>query len=1167
MKNIILSLMILGFTFNSLGQRTEPSIPVGHTGMPLAIAYSPNQKQIATSGADGLIHIWDIKSSKVIETYDFDPSGSQFLEYNVTGKYLLACSYDTAVYIINTENHTLEKKIKTVKSYYRTATFNPAGDEVLFVKTDQILGIYNLAQAKIRKRIVGDRWPVTAIAYSNDGSQIVIGDKQGNVLKFNAETGAFIARLLGHSREMYAFEFSEDDEIMISTSGDNSAIIWNTKTNEIIRKIKKFKGEVYTAEIIPGTDYLLTTLNDNKDKIWNYKTGKLVATIKNQSVSTKVTQLSNNGNLIFCAGGFDDPPTIYNAQTFELIHTLEWPKLSPNCAAFSPDDKYIAIGYYAQNEIHVYSTETGKVVSRLRSKVETVKSASFNKDATEVIASSSGGASIIWDLKYGRPTEFYSNPTDKVYASIYSPDYSRLAISSEDGFSYLYDTAKDSLLTSFQNNLNWDNFARFSYDGKYILSSNDDFVFQCRSSEDFSIINEIKTVKYPDYRLCEGSHKMLLHPGDSRVMLMNYLTGEVLFEPASLSYYPNEIALSSNGNYMAVMYAETWEKSILKIWDLSRKELIDSVNFPDRRTFMQFDLQSEHLLFKSISGKSLIRYNVKTKEQQEIHNENKGFYHGLFHPDGSKLVSFIDDRKIEVKDFKKDETLVNEEKHKNYLTWAEYFSNGELLLTSSTDGSFIIRNGNTGEFMQQYYFFDNDPSNYIVLIEDGYYLASKKAAKEIYYVVDESIYPLEQFDLKYNRPDKVLAALPQYDTVLVQAYHAAYQKRLKKMGFTEDDLEDDLNLPQINIQNYEELPSINDNGSIELQLDLKDSKYKLDRINVWVNDVAIYGANGISLREQNVQKYVTSLKVELAKGKNKVQVSVLNQAGAESYKETFEIVCSAGKDQPDLYLITIGESEFQQKDYNLTYAAKDAKDISDLFSKSLAYNQIFTKTLTNEEVTKANILALKSFLEKADINDQVMIFIAGHGVLDANLDYYFATYDMDFQHPEERGLAYEDLESLLDGIKPLKKTLMIDACHSGEIDKDEVVLAEADLNESDDIQFRAVGNTASPKLGMQNTSELTKSLFTDLRKGTGATVISSAGGMEFAIEGDDWNNGLFTYCFINGIKSNAADLDKNGEIWLSEIQEYVGQQVTELSGGRQQPTSRIENQVIDFRVW
>jgi uncharacterized caspase-like protein len=73
--------------------------------------------------------------------------------------------------------------------------------------------------------------------------------------------------------------------------------------------------------------------------------------------------------------------------------------------------------------------------------------------------------------------------------------------------------------------------------------------------------------------------------------------------------------------------------------------------------------------------------------------------------------------------------------------------------------------------------------------------------------------------------------------------------------------------------------------------------------------------------------------------------------------------------------------------------------------------------------------------------------------------------------------------------------------------------------------------------------------------------------MEFAMEGEDWNNGLFTYCFIHGVKSKAADLNQDGEIWLSELQEYVGEEVSKLSNGQQQPTSRIENQTVDFRVW
>jgi hypothetical protein len=476
----------------------------------------------------------------------------------------------------------------------------------------------------------------------------------------------------------------------------------------------------------------------------------------------------------------------------------------------------------------------------------------------------------------------------------------------------------------------------------------------------------------------------------------------------------------------------------------------------------------------------------------------------------------------------------------------------------------IIHQSDSTRRFRIYYFNGRD---WLIQNEDKYYFGTEGAFDHINFKNGIEIYSFEQFDMKYNRPDIILKGLGYADNAMIKAYHAAYLKRLKKMRFTEDMLENDFHLPELKIGNFETLPAIQDGSSIDLDINMIDGKYPLDRINVWVNDVAIYGTGGISVRDKNVLNYSTTLKVNLAKGNNTIKMSVLNQAGTESYKETIDITCTAGKELPDLYLITIGESKFQQSDFNLTYASKDAKDISDLFSESKAFQNVFSKSLINEQVTRGNVMALREFLMEAGINDEVMIFIAGHGVLDSKLDYYFATYDMDFQNPATKGLAYEDLEGLLDGINPIKKTLLIDACHSGEIDKEEVVLTQNVAKEKGKVQFRAVGNIVKPKLGVKNISELTKTLFTDLRKGTGATVISSAGGMEFAIEGEDWKNGLFTYCLINGIRTKKADYNGDNQIWLSEIQRYVAENVSILSGGKQSPTSRIENHSVDFRVW
>lgn len=461
---------------------------------------------------------------------------------------------------------------------------------------------------------------------------------------------------------------------------------------------------------------------------------------------------------------------------------------------------------------------------------------------------------------------------------------------------------------------------------------------------------------------------------------------------------------------------------------------------------------------------------------------------------------------------------------------------------------------------------------FIHVTPDGYYFASKNKLNRISIRLQDKVYPIEQFDLKYNRPDIILERLGCTDKSLLDSYHKAYLKRLKKMNFTEDMLKDDFHLPELYMENKSQLPNTTDSSQINLNLRIYDSRYTLDRINITINNVPVFGNAGINLRESATKEITKNIPVNLCAGRNEIAVSVLNSAGAESYRETVVINrVNKNNSQPNLYLVTIGDSQYKDERFNLSFAAKDAEDISKTFSenKKGVFGKVITYTLTNEEVHKTGIVSLKEKLKQARRDDVVMITVAGHGVLDKNFNYYIATYDMDFNAPEKSGLPYEELEALLDGIEPLKKTILIDACHSGEVDKEEVEqLAANNASTQGNIKFRAAGaGLVQKNLGLKSTSELMGELFTDLRKGTGATVISSAGGVEYAMESEEWSNGLFTYCLLNGLKNEAADINQDGEIWLSELQQYLRTQVTTLSQGKQQPTSRIENMSMDFRIW
>lgn len=244
------------------------------------------------------------------------------------------------------------------------------------------------------------------------------------------------------------------------------------------------------------------------------------------------------------------------------------------------------------------------------------------------------------------------------------------------------------------------------------------------------------------------------------------------------------------------------------------------------------------------------------------------------------------------------------------------------------------------------------------------------------------------------------------------------------MGFKEEDLGNDFHIPESKIKNFEFLPSITKASHIDLELDFFDGLYKLDRINVWINNVAVYGVKGIDLKELDTNRIVKTLSLELASGENKVQISCMNEKGVESYKETFYITKEGKTPKPNLYIVSIGVSEYQQSSYNLTYASKDARDVVATFTGNKQYTNVFSKVLTDAEVTKEKLPELRKFLEQAGRDDVVMLFVAGHGVLDKNLDYFFASYDMDFNNPSTRGIKYEEIEALLDGLSVLKKIFL-----------------------------------------------------------------------------------------------------------------------------------------------
>ena len=487
------------------------------------------------------------------------------------------------------------------------------------------------------------------------------------------------------------------------------------------------------------------------------------------------------------------------------------------------------------------------------------------------------------------------------------------------------------------------------------------------------------------------------------------------------------------------------------------------------------------------------------------------------------------------------------------------------MFTSDDAGQITIWDISTLEpIIYLYQIYGLQEPAYIMLTPDNYYKATPNAYEFVNFVKNGEAYSFEQFDLRNNRPDIILQRLGG-DKEEIDLMYKAWKKRLRRAGISEESLSTDYHVPEVKIKNIESIPPVTSDNILTIETEFLDNLFELKEISVIINGVPVLDPDKRKVKGKNIKK---SIAIELASGNNEIAVSCMNEKGSSSLQQIINIIYSPKvKQKPDLYVVAVGVSEYSDSSYNLGYAEKDARDFTDIMNNVAddKYNSVKKLLLTNGNFNGDSLEKIKNFIASSRRDDVILLFYAGHGVLDSNLDYFLASGNIDFNNPENGGIIYDDFINILDGAPSINRYCFIDACHSGELDKEDyIAMNTVSMPKGEELIFRGAGKSAITKDEVKKVKNILDNIFLDIRWGVGATILSSAGGDELAVESSDWKNGLFTYCLKKGLKNKEADLDSDGTVTLKELAIYTSNKVNELSEGRQSPTIRSHNYHNDF---
>lgn len=172
---------------------------------------------------------------------------------------------------------------------------------------------------------------------------------------------------------------------------------------------------------------------------------------------------------------------------------------------------------------------------------------------------------------------------------------------------------------------------------------------------------------------------------------------------------------------------------------------------------------------------------------------------------------------------------------------------------------------------------------------------------------------------------------------------------------------------------------------------------------------------------------------------------------------------------------------------------------------------------------------IDGMLGERKLQDLVLLHFSCHGIKDDGGELYLAATNTVPDRLPSTAVDAVLVSRLMRRSRARQVALLLDCCYGGAFERGMLVRAGGDVDVASQFSLGALGG------------------------GRGRVVITASSAMEYAFEGTSLAEGrigepsLFTRAVVEGIRSGEADRDHDGHVSLSELYDYVYDQVRERS--------------------
>ena len=421
----------------------------GHNGPVSSVAWSPDEKRLATGSSDKTAKVWDAGNGEELFTLTGHSEEVSSVAWSPDGKRLATGSGDKTAKVWDAASGQALLTLRGHSGRVSSVAWSPDGKRLATASSDKSVKVWDARTGRELSTLNGHGAAVNSVAWSPDGSRLATGSADNTGKVWDAQAGKELFTLRGHSGYLagvWCVAWSPDGHRLATGSDDNSAKIWSADDGKELLTLSGHRYLVSGVAWGPDGKRLATASHDNTAKVWNAGTGE-VLTLRGHG--DRVLGVAWCSGERLATASDDRTVKVWEAEKGRELLTLRGHSDEVSSVAWSPDGKRLATGS-SDKTVRVWDAENGQELLTLRGHNDRISSIAWSPDGGRLATGSMDNTAKVWSLETGAELLTLDAHSGSVWSVAWSPDGMRLAAGSQDNIAKVWNADTGTELLTLQ---------------------------------------------------------------------------------------------------------------------------------------------------------------------------------------------------------------------------------------------------------------------------------------------------------------------------------------------------------------------------------------------------------------------------------------------------------------------------------------------------------------------------------------------------------------------------------------------------------------------------------------------------------------------------------------------------------------------------------------------